>query len=313
MICHSLYRFGKFFRNSLAIRFRGGPRNVACVMVVRMAIPAQHSSPRPARSTWSLPQLHQWVVVPFIVVLVTATAGRLLVYSPGIAAQETEVLLRLDAARLGVLDAAALVLHHAFSTPGAFAIIAVLTAWLGLVRRCPWDAAGFVVTAFSGWAAVGMVKVAVGRPRPDSTAFPEPLVVVEGLTSFPSGHAGAALAIAAAFCLAMRRSGLAPAVLVAGLGTAVLVGLSRLYLGVHYPVDVLASFPVAWAGLAVGCGLANHLVPALAYGFGWRQEGAAWDDDVDGDAAAAEESVAEARPDTARMPVVARRTDHHAA
>ena len=53
------------------------------------------------------------------------------------------------------------------------------------------------------------------------------------------------------------------AVLVAGLGTAVLVGLSRLYLGVHYPLDVLASFPVAWAGLAVGCGLANHLVPAL--------------------------------------------------
>ena len=312
MICHSLYRFGELFPNSLAGRAFGDSRNVACVMVVGMAIPAQHSSPRPARSTWSLPQLHQWVVVPFIVVLVTATVGRLLVYSPGVAAQETEVLHRLDAARLGVLDALALVLHHAFSTPGAFAIIAALTAWLALARRRPWDAAGFAVTALSGWAAVGMVKVAVGRPRPDSTAFPEPLVLVDGITSFPSGHAGAALAIAAAFCLAMRRSRSASAVLVAGLGTAVLVGLSRLYLGVHYPLDVLASFPVAWAGLAVGCGLANHLVPALAYGFGWQQEDAAWHDVEQGPAA--EESPAEdARPDTARVPVVARRTDQHAA
>ena len=137
MICHSLYRFGEFFPNSLAGRAFGDSRNVACVMVVGMAIPAQHSSPRPARSTWSLPQLHQWVVVPFIVVLVTATVGRLLVYSPGVAAQEIEVLHRLDAARLGVLDALALVLHHAFSTPGAFAIIAALTAWLALARRRP--------------------------------------------------------------------------------------------------------------------------------------------------------------------------------
>ncbi|MFI7743409.1 phosphatase PAP2 family protein [Kocuria rhizosphaericola] len=277
-----------------------------------MSHPAQHSSPRPARSTWSLPQLHQWVVVPFIVVLVTATVGRLLVYSPGVAAQETEVLHRLDAARLGVLDALALVLHHAFSTPGALAIVAALTAWLALARRRPWDAAGFAVTALSGWAAVRMVQVAVGRPRPDGSAFPEPLVLVEGLTSFPSGHAGAAVAIAAAFGLAVRRSRFGSAALVAGLGTAVLVGLSRLYLGVHYPLDVLASFPVAWAGLAVGCGLANHVVPALAYGFGWQQQDAAWHD-VD-QAPVAEESLAEdARPDTARMPVVARRTDHHAA
>lgn len=312
MICHSLYRFGQFFPNSLANRARGNPADVTCAMVVGMAQPAQHSSPRPARSTWSLPQLHQWVVVPFIVVLATATVGRLLVYSPGIAAQETEVLHRLDAARLGVLDALALVLHHAFSTPGAFAIIAALTAWLALARRRPWDAAGFAVTALAGWAAVGMVQVAVGRPRPAAAASPEPLVLVEGLTSFPSGHAGAALAIAVAFGLAVRRSRLASTALVAGLVTAVLVGLSRLYLGVHYPLDVLASFPVAWAGVAVGCGLANHLVPALVYGFGWRQEDAVWHD-VDQEPVAEGNPAETARPDTARVPVVARRADHRAA
>lgn len=285
---------------------------MACAMVVDMAIPAQHSSPRPARSTWSLPQLHQWVIVPFIVVLATATVGRLLVYSPGVAAQEIEVLQQLDAARSGVLDAAALTLHHVFSGPGALVVIAALTAWLALGRRRAWDAAGFAVTALCGWAAVAVVQMAVARTGPDATAYTEPLVLVDGITSFPSGHTGAALAITAALCLAVRRSGRAPAVLAVGLGVSALVGLSRLYLGVHYPLDVLASFPVVWAGLAVGCGLANLLVPALAYGFGWQQDGAGWD--VAEQVPAAEQAHDdEAHPVTNRIPVVARRSGHHAA
>src|SRR5690606_11068407 len=135
----------------------------------------------------------------------------------------------------------------------------------------------------------------------DSTAFPEPLVLVDGLTSFPSGHAGAALAIAAAFCLALRRSRPASAVLVAGLAAAVRVRLSRLCRGVHSPRAVLASLPVACAGLAVGCGRANPLVPAGSCGVGWQQEDSAWH--AAGQGPAAEESpVAEARPDTARVP-----------
>lgn len=277
-----------------------------------MALPAQHSSPRPARSTWHLPQLHQWVVVPFIVVLATATVGRLLVYSPGIAAQEAEVLQRLDAARLGVLDALALVLHHGFSAPGVLGVVAALTAWLALARRRAWDAAGFAVTALSGCAAVALVTVAVGRPRPNASALAEPLVVVDGVTSFPSGPTGAALVVAAALALALRRSGRASAALVAGLVLAGLVGLSQLYAGAHYPLDVLASVPVAWAGLAVGCGLANHLVPALAYGFGWVQEDAGWE--RTDTSPAAEDAVAEdAHPDTDRVPVVARRSGHRAA
>lgn len=296
---------------------------MAHVIVVGMAHPAQHPSPRPARSTWSLPQLHQWLVVPLIVVLLTATVGRMLVVTPEVGAREAQVLEGLQILRTGALDALALTLHHVFSTPGALAVLAALTAWLAVRRRRPWDAAGFAVTALCGWAAVAMLKVAVGRPRPEpllpadaaagAEAVPaaEPLVVVEGLTSFPSGHTGAAVAIAAAFCLAMRRSGRAPVLLVAGLGTAAVVAWSRLYLGVHYPLDVLASFPVAWAGLAVGCGLANILVPALAYGYGWRQEGV--EQVVEQSEQPAGSPAEPAHPRTDRVPVVARREDRSAA
>ncbi|MFI7483349.1 phosphatase PAP2 family protein [Kocuria sp. M1R5S2] len=276
-----------------------------------MALPAQHSSPRPARSTWSLPQLHQWVVVPFIVVLVTATIGRLLVYSPGVGAQESVVLQRLDAVRSGALDVPALALHHASSGPGVLVVVAAVTAWLA--RRRAWDAAGFAVTALSGWAAVSFVAMAVGRPQPGPSALLEPQVVVAGTTSFPSGHVGAALAVATALALAARRPGRGPAVLAAGLAVVALVGLSQVYLGAHYPLDVLAALPVAWAGVAIGCGLANRLVPALAWGFGWEQEGAGWAEDGASEAPAEEPAVEEPALDTARVPIVSRHPGHHAA
>jgi len=60
--------------------------------------------------------------------------------------------------------------------------------------------------------------------------------------SFPSGHATAALAIA------LPIAGTLPLLAaIAVLGIALLVGISRCYLGVHYPGDVVVGWLVAWA------------------------------------------------------------------
>lgn len=73
-----------------------------------------------------------------------------------------------------------------------------------------------------------------------------PWLVVEGLTalvaehdmnSFPSGHTSAALAAAAACWGTLSKKKARSAVLT----LAVIMGLSRLYVGVHYPSDVLAG------------------------------------------------------------------------
>ncbi|WP_016996052.1 phosphatase PAP2 family protein [Kocuria atrinae] len=122
-----------------------------------------------------------------------------------------------------------------------------------------------------GWAAIGLVKVAAERPRP-SLMTGDQLLALDGATSFPSGHTGGALAIVLALTLVNFRSSKRNRILLFGLAFVALVGLSRIYATAHFPLDVLVSLPVAWAGVMIGCAVANALVPALAYGFGWTQK-----------------------------------------
>jgi undecaprenyl-diphosphatase len=93
------------------------------------------------------------------------------------------------------------------------------------------------------------IKVAIGRPRP-----PEPLVHAAG-SSFPSGHASHSVIyvwLATTIVVRLRR-GLARAtlVVVAGILLTALVGLSRVYLSVHYLSDVSAGWALGAACFSV--------------------------------------------------------------
>lgn len=80
------------------------------------------------------------------------------------------------------------------------------------------------------------LKAAIGRDRPFVVVpEPEPLILGVAGDSFPSGHA--ATAAAGATVLARYRPDLLPFVLVLAAGIA----FSRVYVGVHYPLDVLAG------------------------------------------------------------------------
>lgn len=108
-----------------------------------------------------------------------------------------------------------------------------------------------------------MLKNLFQRPRPwESFDFLKNLVV-ETDTSFPSGHTSAAFA----FALASFRASSKRWVRVSVLVVAVLMGLSRLYVGAHYPTDVLVGFAVGDLAGLTGWYLSTRLTrrfPRLA-------------------------------------------------
>ena len=86
---------------------------------------------------------------------------------------------------------------------------------------------------------VQLVKRTVGRPRPSLRLGQDALVVEPDRFSFPSGHSAAAMSVALAYSVAF------PALSVVLIPLAVLIGMSRVFLGVHYPGDVLIGQLIA--------------------------------------------------------------------
>jgi len=114
-----------------------------------------------------------------------------------------------------------------------------------------WTAFFVFLTAASGEVISYVLKAAFFRPRPDAV-----LHLREAFsTSFPSGHAMQSAIIyltlgAMLMRVAERRLTKIYCLTVAA-GLTFLVGLSRVYLGVHYPTDVLAGWIVGliWASI----------------------------------------------------------------
>jgi undecaprenyl-diphosphatase len=90
----------------------------------------------------------------------------------------------------------------------------------------------------------GVVKPAVGRPRPsiEATDPPRDLPPLPRTSSFPSGHS------TSTFGAAVAVSRMWPQTRALWWVLAVLVGYSRIYLGHHYPLDVVGG---ALLGIAV--------------------------------------------------------------
>jgi undecaprenyl-diphosphatase len=114
-------------------------------------------------------------------------------------------------------------------------------------RRLPRAGAAALLAVGLSALLVTVLKQAVDRARPPFAGI-DPVGLVPESASFPSGHAATAFAAAVAVGLVhprLRRPLLA---------LATVVALSRVYLGVHYALDVLAGTIL---GVAVGIAVAR--------------------------------------------------------
>jgi undecaprenyl-diphosphatase len=141
-----------------------------------------------------------------------------------------------------------------FTALGSFAVLSLLTLTVCgfLVLDGKQHAALLVLVAVAGGIAGShLLKEVFQRPRPDLV----PHRAVVSSPSFPSGHAMQAaatyLTLGALLARVQRRRRLKALLLALAAFLTLLVGFSRVYLGVHYPTDVLAGWTAGgvWAFL----------------------------------------------------------------
>ena len=162
---------------------------------------------------------------------------------------DNPTLLWLHAHSNGFLDRAML----GFTLVGGGALLGVAAVWCVLL----WTTDRKHDMAFVGWAMGGAAalnltaKVIFARARPDLWLSLRP----ENDYSFPSGHAMLSSAFVLTALVLLWRSQASALAKRAGTIMGALfvlaVGLSRLYLGVHFPSDILAGWmaSLAWVAL----------------------------------------------------------------
>lgn len=130
-------------------------------------------------------------------------------------------------------------------------IIAIATIIFLLVKHRRGDAVLVAVVAAGAGLLVTAGKATVGRERPPV----EYRLVTETNESFPSGHALASAAILGVMLVVLLpfvKSTAVRAALVVGAGLFVLaIGLSRVYLGVHWATDVIGGWVIGFAWLVL--------------------------------------------------------------
>ncbi len=162
-------------------------------------------------------------------------------YPPMLAVDQAVTTTATDITRARGL-AAALIVLQAVSHPSVVYVAATLVVvWVRIAKGWSARAVWAFSTMMVGWGVGELMKLVVRRVRP----VLDPPLSHPGGYSFPSGHA-LNITVATTVLLILLWPLLSVSARVLGVGGAVVVvlavGLDRIFLGVHFPSDVLAGY-----------------------------------------------------------------------
>jgi undecaprenyl-diphosphatase len=132
--------------------------------------------------------------------------------------------------------------------PGFVIPLGLLLAAMLIWRRRARSAVTLAAAAIGGECLNAILKASFHRARPEAFfGLPQPEHY-----SFPSGHAMASVCFYGALAAILAAgSGRSAAYWAFGIAAPLIIGFSRVYLGVHYPTDVLAGYAAAIVWLTV--------------------------------------------------------------
>ncbi len=138
---------------------------------------------------------------------------------------------------------------------GSIVVLLIITfavAGFLLLTRKPGVACLMLITVLGGLTLNNLLKFVFARPRPDFVTHAARVFT----TSFPSGHATLSAITYLTIAALLARAYPLPIVNLYFMSLAalltVLIGLSRIFLGVHYPTDILGGWCIG-AAWAIGC------------------------------------------------------------
>jgi membrane-associated phospholipid phosphatase len=130
--------------------------------------------------------------------------------------------------------------------PTVVTIFIITIAWLGIKKRYS-DVFRFTVVCIGGVLINQEMKLFFGKLRPELWQR----LITETSFSFPSGHAVGSMVVYGflAYILAKEFQKIKRYIYICASILIVTIGLSRLYLGVHYPTDIIAGYGIGFLWL----------------------------------------------------------------
>jgi membrane-associated phospholipid phosphatase len=139
----------------------------------------------------------------------------------------------------------------------AVMVLVAIAAGVWFYGRSGRRKAGVVVAAPAvGGLLAGIIKILYGRVRPSGA-----VLLNERTYSFPSGHAATSAAVMVTLCYVLARERMIswPTAIVIGGSVPLIVGLTRLYLNVHWFTDVIGGWTVGLFVAAMSAALYERL------------------------------------------------------